>query len=206
MKVDDIHRKVRVGGDQGAGDLCVRCRELWPCETIVALKQEREELEGSIDHLRECADGSARRAEQWAAKCDRLIAERDDIRTQLAASEQARGKAEKERDGLRVERDHQADLLVRHRAMGAIEDVWRWEGDQQRDDLESLTGGVLIAADDLRDVFARAARAEEERDQIVKALRHFHMPASFGSETCGMCGFNLRHALHFKAARGGEEG
>ena len=44
--------------------------------------------------------------------------------------------------------------------MGAIEDAWRWEGDQQVDDLSSLTGGVLIAADDLRDVFARAEAAE----------------------------------------------
>ena len=44
---------------------------------LESLQEKVEELESSVAHLRECADGSASRAEQWAANCDARIAERD---------------------------------------------------------------------------------------------------------------------------------
>lgn len=49
LKVDQIHRPVSVGGEQGCGTICTKCREVWPCETITSYEveklfaQEREE-------------------------------------------------------------------------------------------------------------------------------------------------------------------
>lgn len=41
LKVDQIHRPVSVGGEQGCGTICAKCREMWPCETLTAYRVEK---------------------------------------------------------------------------------------------------------------------------------------------------------------------